>query len=79
MTPENKYTILDCTLRDGGYYNQWDFPMEIVSNYLKAITDSGVNTIEIGFRSMPKNTFMGGFAFCTDSFLSYLLIGLSIK
>ena len=28
---KNELKILDCTLRDGGYYNNWDF-----SNLLKA-------------------------------------------
>ena len=27
--------ILDCTLRDGGYYNNWDFSPEVVTEYLK--------------------------------------------
>ena len=31
----NKIKILDCTLRDGGYYNNWDFSKEIVNDYLK--------------------------------------------
>ena len=26
----NKIKILDCTLRDGGYYNNWDFDYEVV-------------------------------------------------
>ena len=28
--------ILDCTLRDGGYYNNWDFSKDLVNDYLKA-------------------------------------------
>jgi len=28
--------ILDCTLRDGGYYNAWDFGKETVDEYVKA-------------------------------------------
>ena len=27
--------ILDCTLRDGGYYNNWDFSTNLSKNYLK--------------------------------------------
>ncbi len=33
----NKIKLLDCTLRDGGYYNQWDFPRDLVKRYLKAM------------------------------------------
>jgi len=72
MTIKNNYIVLDCTLRDGGYYNNWDFSSDIVHRYLKAISTSGVNVIEIGFRFMPKGKFMGGFAYCTDSFISTL-------
>ena len=28
--------ILDCTLRDGGYYNNWDFSKDLVNQYLKS-------------------------------------------
>ena len=26
--------ILDCTLRDGGYHNNWDFSNDLVNDYL---------------------------------------------
>jgi 4-hydroxy 2-oxovalerate aldolase len=29
--------FIDCTLRDGGYYNNWDFPIPVVEEYLKAM------------------------------------------
>ena len=25
-------TLVDCTLRDGGYYNNWDFSPELSTN-----------------------------------------------
>ena len=28
------FNILDCTLRDGGYYNKWNFSHSFVKNYL---------------------------------------------
>ena len=51
--------ILDCTLRDGGYYNNWDFPKTLVNDYLKAISDSGIKNVEIGFRSLKENKLNG--------------------
>jgi 4-hydroxy 2-oxovalerate aldolase len=42
--------ILDCTLRDGGYYNNWDFPKELVDHYLETMSKIGVDYIELGFR-----------------------------
>lgn len=30
--------LLDCMLRDGGYYSNWDFPIDVVSDYLEAMS-----------------------------------------
>lgn len=65
-------TILDCTLRDGGYYNAWDFNKELVNRYLQSVSAAGIDVIEIGFRSPPKNKFFGAFAYCRDYFLEQL-------
>ena len=29
--------LLDCTLRDGGYYTNWDFSTLIVKDYIDAM------------------------------------------
>ena len=42
--------FLDCTLRDGGYYNQWHFKKDFTDNYLKSMEKIGLKNIEIGFR-----------------------------
>lgn len=67
-----KLTLLDCTLRDGGYYNKWDFDRSIVNRYLIAMKNSSVNVVELGFRSFAKNLFLGPFAYTTDDFISNL-------
>ena len=33
----NKINLLDCTLRDGGYYNNWFFNKELINEYLKVM------------------------------------------
>jgi 4-hydroxy 2-oxovalerate aldolase len=73
-------TLLDCTLRDGGYYNAWDFPPDVVDDYLKAMKSAGVDVVELGFRFLQNEGFKGPFAFTTDSFLRSLAIpdGLQI-
>ena len=30
-----KTKILDCTLRDGGYYTNWDFSSDVVMTYIE--------------------------------------------
>jgi 4-hydroxy 2-oxovalerate aldolase len=64
--------ILDCTLRDGGYYNNWDFDRTIVDRYLISVKSSSVDVVELGFRSLPKNTFMGPYIYTTDDFINQL-------
>ena len=46
--------LLDCTLRDGGYYTNWDFDHELVELYLKSMEDASIDVIEIGFRLFEK-------------------------
>lgn len=65
-------SLLDCTLRDGGYYNNWDFPEEIVEQYLKAMADSGIEFVELGLRNFTKTGFLGAYAYTTEVHLNSL-------
>ena len=46
----HKLVHLDCSLRDGGYYNNWDFSENLINNYLKVLVSLNVEYSEIGFR-----------------------------
>ena len=41
--------LLDCTLRDGGYLNDWEFGHNKILNIYERLVTSGVDVIEIGF------------------------------
>lgn len=41
--------LLDCTLRDGGYVNDWAFGHEQIIEIFERLVSSGVEYIEIGF------------------------------
>ncbi len=41
--------LLDCTLRDGGYLNDWNFGHDNLVSIFERLADSGVEMIEIGF------------------------------
>jgi 4-hydroxy 2-oxovalerate aldolase len=69
---KTKIKILDCTLRDGGYYNKWDFDEKLISKYLKSLSAASIDFIELGFRSIPKNEFMGPFKYSTDDYINSL-------
>lgn len=41
--------LLDCTLRDGGYINDWQWGFETAREIIKLLAKSGVDIIEVGF------------------------------
>ena len=41
--------LLDCTLRDGGYLNDWKFGKDNIASIYERLVRSGVDVIEIGF------------------------------
>lgn len=64
--------VLDCTLRDGGYYTNWDFSEEFVVNYLEAIEQTDVEYIEIGYRSMELDEYKGEYYYLPKSRISWV-------
>lgn len=42
-------SLLDCTLRDGGYINDWDFGYDTIKSILDKLVASQVDYVEIGF------------------------------
>ncbi len=43
-----KRLLLDCTLRDGGYVNNWEFDARTVERVMDGLYDAGVRCIELG-------------------------------
>ncbi|OEK03805.1 hypothetical protein BFP97_08975 [Roseivirga sp. 4D4] len=62
-----KIQVLDCTLRDGGYYTNWDFEDSLVDAYLKSMNSLVVDFIEIGYRSPKKPEYLGKYFYCPKS------------
>src|ERR1700712_5379193 len=58
------FTILDCTLRDGGYYTNWDFDKELVNTYIQSLNHLPVDYIELGYRSKPMKEYFGKYFYC---------------
>lgn len=44
-----KINLLDCTLRDGGYVNDWDFGHDNLISIFERTVDAGVDIVEVGF------------------------------
>lgn len=41
--------ILDCTLRDGGFINDWNFTLGTIKSIVSRLDKSGIDIIEVGF------------------------------
>jgi 4-hydroxy 2-oxovalerate aldolase len=59
MKHMSKFKILDCTLRDGGYYTNWDFNQELVDTYIDACNSLPLDYLEVGYRSNPMKEYFG--------------------
>ena len=44
-----KVSLLDCTLRDGGYVNDWRFGRDAIRGIGPKLAKSGVEIFEVGF------------------------------
>ena len=64
--------ILDCTLRDGGYYTNWDFNSEAVDAYIQAMNLLPIDYLELGYRNNPTKVYMGKFGYCPVSVLKHI-------
>ena len=73
-TDYSKLKFLDCTLRDGGYYNNWDFSENLINKYLDVMSNSLIDIVEIGFRSFRGPSSKGQCAYSDESFLNRLNI-----
>ncbi len=46
---EKQVKLLDCTLRDGGYINDWNFGHSVITGTYKRLDAAGIEYIEVGF------------------------------
>ena len=76
---DNSLNLLDCTLRDGGYYNNWDFPKNLIQNYLNQISKTRIKYIELGFRNFKQNKPLGLTGYTNDTLLNSLNIPKNLK
>ncbi len=65
--------IVDCTIRDGGLVNNWDFSVEFVQHLYSSLNEAGVEYMEIGYKNSPKllkgADSAGPWRFLDDEFL----------
>ncbi|MNW29852.1 4-hydroxy-2-oxovalerate aldolase [compost metagenome] len=73
----NHTKIVDCTIRDGGLVNNWDFSVEFVQSLYAGLNEAGVDYMEIGYKNSPKllkgADKAGPWRFLDDEFLCKVL------
>jgi 4-hydroxy 2-oxovalerate aldolase len=68
----DKLRVLDCTIRDGGLVNNWDFSVEFVQDLYQSLSAAGVDYMEIGYKNSPKllnETGAGPWRYLDEQFL----------
>ena len=71
-----KIKLLDCTIRDGGYVNDWKFTDKQVRECYIACSNSGVEYMEIGFKNLKKPDLLkkyGKSFFCEEEYLNDII------
>lgn len=68
--------VIDCTVRDGGLMNKWQFSHDFVRNVYNALADARVDYMEIGYLS-SKDAFdakeFGPWKFCHEKDLQKII------
>lgn len=72
--PEIK--VIDCTVRDGGLMNKWQFDDKFVRRVYESLSKAGVDYMEIGYLSsegMFSRDEMGPWKFCAEDDLKRII------
>ena len=64
------FLTLDCTLRDGGFYCEWDFDADLVEGYLDGVNEAGIDVVELGYRAPTPAGYFGRYKLVPDSVVS---------
>jgi len=78
--PEIK--VLDCTVRDGGLMNKWQFDDNFVRKVYQNLNKSGIDYMEIGYISSEKafsRDEMGPWKFCSEADIERVTNGIEKK
>jgi len=68
--------VIDCTVRDGGLMNKWQFEDDFVRHVYLADTEAGIDYMEIGYLSSESafsRDIYGPWRFCAESDLQRII------
>jgi 4-hydroxy 2-oxovalerate aldolase len=70
---------MDCSIRDGGLINKWNFSDELVRSTYRALIESGVDYMEIGYKASKEQfnpKVFGKWRFCDEEDVKTVLDGI---
>lgn len=76
---KGKIKVLDCTIRDGGLINNHYFSDDFVRAVYKALSQSGIDYMEIGYRSsreLSPSEDYGDWKYCDDDKIKQIIDGV---
>ena len=74
-----KIRVFDCTIRDGGLINKHDFDHKFVRVVYKALSEAGVDYMELGYKNSKKlfsPKEYGAWKFCDDDEIKKVIDGI---
>ncbi len=74
-----KIKVLDCTIRDGGLINKHDFSRDFVRRVYKAVSQAGIDYIELGYKNSKKlfsPKEYGLWKFCEEDEIKKIIDGI---
>ena len=77
-----KIKVFDCTIRDGGLINDHNFSDHLVREVYRALSDAGVDYMEIGYKNSKKlfpGEKFGKWKFCDDDVIRNIIDGIPSK
>ena len=79
---KRRIKVLDCTIRDGGICNQWDFDHGVVRRVFEALVSAGLDYMEVGYKTQSglfSRSEVGPWRFCDESDLSQVIRPSALK
>ena len=76
---KSEIKVLDCSIRDGGLINQWNFTDEFVRATYKAVSEAGIDYMELGYKASKSqfdSTKFGKWRFCDDADVRAVIKGM---
>lgn len=52
----DKFNLLECTLRDGGYITNWKFNDDMICDTIRTLSKSGFDFVEVGYLNNKSNS-----------------------